>query len=650
MVSLKEATIVYGDETKGTVVFDRISFAFPSKGLIALLGKSGSGKTTLLFALAGFHRPAQGEIIRSEGERFAFVFQDFGIVDGLTAMANACLWDCLRGKPKAEREARAMPVLALLGIETYAKKLAMDLSGGERQRVSLARAMLSQHATVLADEPTGALDQRNAKAVMAGLAQMAKTRLVVMATHDRRLAESFADGIAILDNQSIRWEKQPKEGFRNRTMEEASSQRVSLSDAIGIANGLTRAKRGRMALASVSSGIAFAALGISLSIGNQSHRFGEIISAGYYAPTTVHLSERKAIAQAQGMTLSRLSGLGDEAKAGLSRATPSSFYPSLSYFVPTGFETLTKTDAVSVGLEPALASGSVSQGRVPKAADELVCNAAYLAQLGLTFRQASLDPIGILVKAEVTDPDGDATDVFEKDYRFRIVGVANEPTALNAPVCYYDYRAMLETLKGTEFPLTGLTLEDVLFDPRFQDSDYLGYETLAEVKDPKLAKDWADKQNGTVTFRSRYQDAQAAGDELAKAVSTLSASFVSAAAVIAFFIAGFAIASLCAESRRAYALLYAFSPSDGGFWKLSLGLVLLFFGMAGGAFGAAALGLVWALPSLLSGLGLPPAMGMGSFPMIGLSLLGLFLSSLLACAFPLARMKQSLSSALRSQR
>lgn len=185
---------------------------------VAIQGPSGSGKTTLLGLLAGIERADAGEVFvlghdlgrlrpdelaRLRRSKMGLVFQSFGLVAALTAGENVALPIALDGVPAEERAARAQARLADVGLGGAAHARIDELSGGERQRVGVARALVSDPELVLADEPTGSLDESNATAILDLLQELA-TRLgsaLVLVTHDPASAARAGRRYALRDGR-----------------------------------------------------------------------------------------------------------------------------------------------------------------------------------------------------------------------------------------------------------------------------------------------------------------------------------------------------------------------------------------------------------------------------------------------------------------
>lgn len=195
-----------------------INIDLPDKGLVVLLGKSGSGKTTLLNILSGLDRPDNGEIEilgkkiigynESEWNKIrnlhlGFIFQNYKIIEDITVYENIELVLKMNGIDPELIADRISYVLNAVGLKDYEKRTSSALSGGEQQRVSFARALVKNPDIIIADEPTGNLDSKNTVEAMDILEEIAKTKLVVMVTHDELLATCYADRIIKMSDGAV---------------------------------------------------------------------------------------------------------------------------------------------------------------------------------------------------------------------------------------------------------------------------------------------------------------------------------------------------------------------------------------------------------------------------------------------------------------
>lgn len=178
-----------------------VNFTVEKGEYVAIMGESGSGKTTLLNILAALDKPTGGEVVLDgrplstipereiaafRRSQLGFVFQEFNLLDTFSVQDNIFLPLVLAGKAYPEMAARLAPIARQLGIAELLQKFPYELSGGQKQRVAVARALITQPKLVLADEPTGALDSKNARTLMeklSGLNADAGTT-ILMVTHD----------------------------------------------------------------------------------------------------------------------------------------------------------------------------------------------------------------------------------------------------------------------------------------------------------------------------------------------------------------------------------------------------------------------------------------------------------------------------------
>ena len=195
-----------------------IDLAVAKGEFLAITGPSGSGKSSLLYLLGLLDAPSEGEVIicgqptsnLSESERAdvrltrcGFVFQFHFLLPEFTSLDNVMLPMRAAGKmPDAEMRARALELLASLGLKEHANKRPNQLSGGQRQRVAIARALSNRPEIIVADEPTGALDTTSTEQVFGILREIADSgRTVVVVTHDPALAARADRRLHIVDSK-----------------------------------------------------------------------------------------------------------------------------------------------------------------------------------------------------------------------------------------------------------------------------------------------------------------------------------------------------------------------------------------------------------------------------------------------------------------
>ena len=206
---LEKVTKIFNGSGQPTTAVRDVSLEARRGEMVLLLGPSGSGKTTLLTLVAGLTRPTSGsiwlfgknvdeysaaELQSLRAEMIGFVFQTFLLIDSLTAAENIDIVLRFNRKRRTERAAKTRALLGELGIEHLAARFPRAMSQGEKQRVAIARAIANDAELIIADEPTGSLETRQAVDIIALLHGQAKRRnaTVLVASHDLRLKE-FAD-------------------------------------------------------------------------------------------------------------------------------------------------------------------------------------------------------------------------------------------------------------------------------------------------------------------------------------------------------------------------------------------------------------------------------------------------------------------------
>ncbi|GHF56932.1 ABC transporter ATP-binding protein [Kitasatospora xanthocidica] len=201
----------------GPVLHD-VSVEFPAGSMTAVMGPSGSGKTTLLHCAAGLDRPSSGRVLIGDTDladcdqqaltdlrrdRVGFVFQQFNLLPMLTAHENVALPLRLAGR-RPDRET-VLGALARVGLRDLADRRPAQLSGGQQQRVAIARTMATRPELVFADEPTGALDRKSGRQVVALLRDLVDRDggAVVMVTHDPVAAAAADQAYYLVDGRIV---------------------------------------------------------------------------------------------------------------------------------------------------------------------------------------------------------------------------------------------------------------------------------------------------------------------------------------------------------------------------------------------------------------------------------------------------------------
>ncbi|WP_333890816.1 lipoprotein-releasing ABC transporter ATP-binding protein LolD [Atlantibacter subterraneus] len=206
----------YQEGNVQTDVLHNVSFTIQSGEMMAIVGSSGSGKSTLLHLLGGLDTPTSGDVIFNgkamsgmssaakaelRNRELGFIYQFHHLLPDFTALENVAM-PLLIGKKKTdETQARALEMLNAVGLGHRSNHRPSELSGGERQRVAIARALVNKPRLVMADEPTGNLDARNADSIFALLGELNQQQgtAFLVVTHDLQLARRMSRQLEMRD-------------------------------------------------------------------------------------------------------------------------------------------------------------------------------------------------------------------------------------------------------------------------------------------------------------------------------------------------------------------------------------------------------------------------------------------------------------------
>ncbi|HUN24145.1 MAG TPA: ABC transporter ATP-binding protein [Anaerolineales bacterium] len=199
---------------------DGINLSIYQGQFVGITGPSGSGKSTLLYVLGGLDRPTTGtveiagteiskltedQLSRHRGRTVGFIFQQFNLIATMSALDNVAFPLVFSGVSLKERNERASRLLEMVGLGDRQKHKPVELSGGQQQRVSIARALVSNPAVVMADEPTGNLDSKSSRDVMEILTRLNREegRTIILVTHDYPTLQVTSRQVLLRDGQVV---------------------------------------------------------------------------------------------------------------------------------------------------------------------------------------------------------------------------------------------------------------------------------------------------------------------------------------------------------------------------------------------------------------------------------------------------------------
>lgn len=243
----------YGEKENITKALNDVSFSVEAGEFIGIMGASGSGKTTLLNCISTIDKLSAGKVILENTnindlkgkkldafrrDELGFIFQDFNLLDTMTAYENIALSLSIQKKKYSEIDEKVRSIAQTLGITEVLDKYPYQMSGGQKQRVAAARAVITEPKLILADEPTGALDSKSSKALLESL-EMMNNKLnstILMVTHDA-FSASYASRIIFIKDGKIfnelnRNEAESRKDFFTRIIDVTTELGGDLSELV----------------------------------------------------------------------------------------------------------------------------------------------------------------------------------------------------------------------------------------------------------------------------------------------------------------------------------------------------------------------------------------------------------------------------------
>ena len=220
MIQFRNVNKIYRTGANDYPVLKNVSFGIEKGEYVIITGKSGSGKSTLLNILTGVDNASSGDVMvngtnilrldeaqmtRWRGENVGIVFQFFQLIPTLSVLENILLpMDLMNRIPQGKRMERAKELLAMVGLSGHDGKMPSALSGGEQQRVAIARAIANNVELIVADEPTGNLDTKNAEMIFDILSELNKSgKTIVMVTHEKDTMKGASRKIIVKDGEVL---------------------------------------------------------------------------------------------------------------------------------------------------------------------------------------------------------------------------------------------------------------------------------------------------------------------------------------------------------------------------------------------------------------------------------------------------------------
>ena len=282
MLELKNITKIYQVGDQKVPALNGINLTFRKNEFVSILGPSGCGKTTTLNIIGGLDRYTNGDLLIDNKSTksfkdqdwdayrnniIGFVFQNYNLISHLNVLDNVEMALSLSGISAKERKIRATKVLVDVGLKDHLTKKPNQLSGGQMQRVAIARALVNDPKILLADEPTGALDSKTSAQIMKLIQQISKDRLVIMVTHNRKIAEKYSDRIIELLDGEVLHDSNHVSIDEMHVSESLSNKKTAMSFYQAVKSSFKNlfTKKGRTLITAIAGSIGI--IGVALVLG-----------------------------------------------------------------------------------------------------------------------------------------------------------------------------------------------------------------------------------------------------------------------------------------------------------------------------------------------------------------------------------------------
>ncbi len=580
MLSVRNLSKSIVENGEKRLLFDDIDIDFPADGLFIVTGGSGAGKSTFLHTLASLEKADTGEILY-EGKdiaRFnqkeaclyrqrnvAFLFQHHYLDGDLTALENVIIPLLIAGESKADAIKRTKKLFADFSLSSLVHKKTSLLSGGEKSRVAFLRAIIKEPPLLFCDEPTGALDRKNALFVMEILKKYAETHLVLMVSHDLSLAKRFADVLLRLDKGNLFVEKKKGKGKPKAAspidVKKEKRNRGSASSLLRMLGKRKAKKEGKKSVISFAIGtMMFLSLLLFFGFWAGGSAFlndGEDRSLLYLSSSLS--KKKKTEISGTSLYLTRTERPNKSEAKELLSIFPSAhlendysfFFPSSLPYRQNGY--LKESVSFCPIWDISLSDRSryfLLEGECPSGSclDYVLVNEAMAALLE--------DPIEALIDVsyETNLSYRDEKYDFSFSFRFIVLGIVKDFAFLSLPRVYYSYPAF--EMKAKEMTIADESVYSLVNDasPSEEISSY-SYHLFFGEGDAKELKKAASDLPSDYELSNVLWSSQEAFSSLWQATKTALLPFLVAEIVLAFFALAALTNSSFIEQRRFLALL-----------------------------------------------------------------------------------------------
>ncbi len=453
-----------------------ISLSFPSCGLVSILGKSGCGKSTLLNIIGKIDKPSEGVVyfnnkdISKFNEKktnvfrsqvISYIFQHYHLLENQTAIYNVMLPALISGDSYKDARRKAENLLSSFSIDkSFYDKRCADLSGGEKERIAILRSFINKPQVILADEPTGALDKRNAYLTMQALKKMSETSLVIMVTHNEALARQYSDRIIRMSDGKIVSDERIDNTYSQNDYYLPKRNKTSSNwiNKIIASNFTKRFKRNIFSISALVVGLVASMLIVGFANGKDQSIIKSMENQFDYGSASIS-KENRLISADSPITLIQTMRPNNEERQIISEMC-SDFHICYSYdSLMTSFPTIQINEQeiedfsylpIYSFIDESTNHDLLIKGKIPTfdTLNQVVINQQAYESLNKKLKFDSLNSyIRIKEQQKFSFQTDDAEKPYVDDYfvfdrLVQIVGVVKEINFLNTPKIYYSYLAM----------------------------------------------------------------------------------------------------------------------------------------------------------------------------------------------------------------
>ena len=570
---------------KEKYIFKNLNFELPTNGFIVFLGKSGSGKSTFLSLISNKLQPTEGTIKGIE-KTIGIVFQSPILLDYLSVYENVSLPLVLDGISKDIIETKVNDVLKLVHLEDFLNKDVTKMSGGEKMRISIARALVTNSNTIILDEPTGQLDDKNSIEIYNLLKDLSKDHLILLVTHDEKNGTSLADKIYRLKEGSFILEKDnsienKEEDKKFKEIETINS--INIDDSLSLSKSYLKKHRFRVLISTffLAFSLVILYLGLNLSF-NITNSMNDLLSY-YYNNDVASISLKEDVADAGKLKLTKYTCPD---KNTLHNFDIENSYPSLDYFLPQYNEVTLKRSNFDIRFEPVILENKnkLSLGTGFKDKQDIVVNELFVKTFELNENEILNKKLYIQHSTLVYTNIFKETDMVNLDFKFTIKGVSKEQSVFNEPIIYYNYFGIYDYLDSicltniSQSLVKSTSIIDLLKDEKYIENDITSQKRLILNNDLESLKiSLNSKYSNKFKLESKSLTIKENITNIVSSLTKIGLIFLLICLISAFMLEFISIYSLYDENIKLFALVKTFSKSNSNIIKIGFSNGIYFF-------------------------------------------------------------------------